>query len=79
MHHNEDVGQVDEPEGLIKSEAGQHVAMCIVPECSVSKACTWQVQRCCYQHPCHVGFLHHFNFGLGRFDCVLQNSQEEGF
>ena len=39
-HGNEDIGQVDEPEGLKKSKARQHVAMGIVPKCSITKAST---------------------------------------
>ena len=46
VEDDEDVGDVDEPEGLVESKAGEHVSMGIVAECSVAKACAHQVEYC---------------------------------
>ena len=44
VQHNEDVGQVNQPEGLVKSKANQHVARCTVSECSIAETTAHHVE-----------------------------------
>lgn len=60
MHHDADVGDVDQPERLVKSEPGEHVSWSFVSERSVAEATAKDIEGGGYYHTHDGRSLHHF-------------------
>lgn len=73
MYNNSKIGNVNEPEGFMKS--GEDVPGSIVSESCISHTTKRYIEQCCYSNGIHRRFLHRFIFWWGRFYSILQEKK----